>query len=202
MTLLEAKAAARQAAAARRDAAHALLAGTAPGRVAAHFAAAFRLEAGAAVSGYWPGRSELDIRPLMTALEREGHPIGLPVVVGRGKPLLFRRWRPGLALEAKAFGLREPPAAAPEVVPQVLLVPFLAFDAEGYRIGYGAGYYDRTLAALRAKADVLAIGVGYAAQRVERLPRDGHDERLDWVVTEEGAQHFARAAISAAGGVR
>jgi 5-formyltetrahydrofolate cyclo-ligase len=74
----------------------------------------------------------------------------------------------------------------------VLLVPFLAFDEEGYRIGYGAGYYDMTLAALRSRATVLAVGVGYSAQRVQRLPRDGHDQRLDWVVTEEGPVRFAR----------
>jgi len=194
MTLPEAKKAARQAAVLRREAAHAALAATAPARVTAHFAATFRLADGAVVSGYWPGRSELDIRPLMAALHQNGHPIGLPVVVGRGRPLLFRRWWPGAALEEKPFGLREPLETAAEVVPQVLLVPFLACDREGYRIGYGAGYYDLTLAALRACREVLAIGVGYAAQRVERLPHDGHDERLDWVVSEEGAEHFSSTA--------
>lgn len=198
MSVIEDKVAARRAAVSRRDAAHAALAGAAPERIAAHFAASFRLREGVAVSGYWPGRSELDIRPLMERLHRAGHPIGLPIVQGRGKPLIFRLWSPGAALEPKAFGLLEPPASAPEITPEVLLVPFLAFDREGYRIGYGAGYYDMTLAGLRARGDVLAIGVGYAGQRVERLPRDGHDQRLDWVVTEEGASAFGAAPAGAA----
>ncbi|MFI4988614.1 MAG: 5-formyltetrahydrofolate cyclo-ligase [Alphaproteobacteria bacterium] len=201
-TVVEAKQAARQSALARRDAAHAAGAATAPARVAAHLAAAFHFPSAAVVSGYWPGRSELDIRPLMAALHAEGHRVALPVVMGRGKPLIFRAWQPGAALEAKAFGLCEPAASAAELTPQVLLVPFLAFDGEGYRIGYGAGYYDMTLAALRAQREVLAIGVGYAAQRVARLPHDERDEKLDWVVTEEGAVPFARAARGATGVVR
>lgn len=199
MSLVEEKKAARQAAILRRDAAHAALAASAPGRLAAHFAAALRLAPGAAISGYWPGRSELDIRPLLTRLQGTGHPIGLPVVVGRGKPLLFREWRPGDRLEPRAFGLQEPLATAPEVVPRVLLVPLLAFDREGYRIGYGGGYYDLTLATLRARGEVLAIGVGYAAQGVARLPHDGRDERLDWMVTEEGAVAFDRKRTSEVG---
>ncbi len=192
MSLVEEKQAARRAATLRRDAAHRAHAASAPARVSAYFASTFRLEPGVAVSGYWPGRSELDIRPLMARLQEAGHPIGLPVVMGRGKPLSFRRWRSGDHLEPRAFGLMEPAAAAPEMAPKVLLVPFLAFDREGYRIGYGAGYYDLTLASLRGHGEVLAIGVGYAAQGVASLPRDGHDERLDWVVTEEGAVAFDR----------
>jgi len=193
MTLLEAKQAARQAAVLRRETAHRALAAPAPARVTEHFAATFRLATGAVVSGYWPARSELDIRPLMAKLHQSGHAIGLPVVVARGRPLVFRRWQPGAALEEKPFGLCEPPASAAEVVPDVLLVPLLACDREGYRIGYGGGYYDLTLRALRARQEVLAIGVGYAAQRIERLPHDGHDERLDWLVTEEGAEPFSGA---------
>lgn len=199
MSLVEEKKAAREGAVARRDAAHAALRDTAPQRLAAHVLSTFTLEPGTVVSGYWPGRSELDIRPLMGELDHRGHPIGLPVVVGRGKPLLFRRWRPNDALEPKPFGLKEPPPSAPELTPQVLLVPLLAFDREGYRIGYGAGYYDMTLASLRAKGKVLAIGVGYAAQGVERLPHDERDERLDWVVTEKGAMRFERGQESKAG---
>lgn len=199
MSLVEEKKAARQAATLRRGAAHLALAASAPARVAAHFASTFRLEPGVAISGYWPGRSELDIRPLMARLQEAGHPIGLPVVMGRGRPLLFRKWRPGDRLEPRAFGLMEPPATAPEMAPKVLLVPFLAFDREGYRIGYGAGYYDLTLASLRARGEALAIGIGYAAQAVACLPHDGHDERLDWVVTEEGAVAFGRERGSEAG---
>lgn len=174
-----------------------MLGETAPLRLVTNFMKAVRVPAGAIVSGYWPGRSELDIRPLMEALHRKGHPIGLPVVTGRGNPLVFREWAPGDALETKPFGLQEPPASAAEVTPRVLLVPFLAFDREGYRIGYGAGYYDRTLAKLRAQGAVLAVGVGYSAQQTERLPHDGHDERLDRVVTEAGVVNFDLAAAGA-----
>jgi len=133
------------------------------------------------------------------ALDRRGHPIALPVVRGRGQPLVFRRWQPEDTLEARPMGLSEPSPAARELVPEILLVPLLAFDREGYRIGYGAGYYDLTLAALRARGAVLAIGVGYAAQAVERLPRSEEDERLDGVVTEECAMHFPRARERKAG---
>jgi len=194
MSLDDAKKSARAAALRRRAAAHAALKDAAPARVMANFIAAFALRAGARVSAYWPSGSELDVRPLMEALHGRGHPIGLPIVLGRGQPLVFRRWHPGAALEARPFGLSEPSSAAGELTPEVLLVPLLAFDREGYRIGHGAGYYDMTLAALRARGPVLAIGVGYAAQGVERLPRAEHDERLDGVVTEQSAMHFPRAA--------
>jgi len=190
MTVVDEKKAAREAAILVRDRTHAILCDTAPAGVAANFAKSVRLAEGTIVSGYWPGRSELDIRPLMEALHARGHAIALPVVMGRGQPLVFRAWRPGMALEEKKFGLREPGADAAMLTPRALLVPFLAFDEQGYRIGYGAGYYDMTLAELRSRLRVLAIGVGYSAQRVDRLPRDGHDQRLDWVVTEAGAVQF------------
>jgi 5-formyltetrahydrofolate cyclo-ligase len=194
MTIAEEKSAARGAAKSRRDAAHARLAATAPRALLRNFIAHVTPAPGAVVAGYWPGRSEIDIRPLLVHLAEAGHEIALPVVTERGSPLLFRRWRPGDALERKSFGLFEPPPSAAEAVPQLLLVPFLAVDAMGYRIGYGAGYYDRTLAKLRAMGPVLALGVGYEAQRVERLPHDGHDEPLDRLVTETGAVSFARDA--------
>jgi 5-formyltetrahydrofolate cyclo-ligase len=194
MGLTEEKAAAREAAKARRDAAHARLGSAAPEALLRHFKASIDLPRGAVVSGYWPGRSEIDVRPLLAYLARAGHELALPVVTARGRPLLFRRWRPGDVMESRPFGLQEPAASAPELRPQALLVPFLAVDGEGYRIGYGAGYYDRTLASLRAEAPILAIGVGYEAQRVARLPRDAHDEPLDRLVTEAAALAFERDA--------
>lgn len=141
----------------------------------------------AAVSGFWPIRDEIDVRPLLEALAARGHVCALPVIVGRGRPLIFRRWRPGDALEAASFGLHEPLASAPEVEPRVLLVPLLAFDGSGRRLGYGAGYYDRTLARLRDRTAVLAIGIAYAGQRFESVPAGADDEPLDWVVTEQSA---------------
>lgn len=144
----------------------------------------------AVVAGYWPLRDELDPRPAMTALLGLGHRLCLPVVTGAGRPLAFRAWTPGAALQAAGFGTQVPAAEAGEATPSVLLVPLVAFDEAGYRLGYGGGFYDRTLARLRAAGPVLAIGLGYAAQRAERLPRESTDERLDWIVTEAGARRF------------
>lgn len=158
-----------------------------------HFKNAVDVPPGAAVSGFWPMGEEIDVKPLLAQLHASGHPIGLPVVVKRGEPLVFRRWHPGLELMNGGFGTQVPPASAPEVVPQVLIVPLLAFDAEGYRLGYGGGFYDRTLDRLRtgSAADPLAVGVAYAAQHVARVPRDDFDQPLDWIVTEKAAHHFA-----------
>jgi 5-formyltetrahydrofolate cyclo-ligase len=144
----------------------------------------------APVSGYWPMAEEMDVRPLMRRLHAGGHVIGLPVVVAKGMPLVFRRWQPGAALATAAFGLRQPAADALQVVPEILLVPLLAFDPFGYRLGWGGGFYDRTLAALRKARAVIAVGVAYSAQRVERLPRTERDQPLDWVVTDEWFMEF------------
>lgn len=163
----------------------------APRRLLELFGSSVPVPAAAAVSGFWPMGEEIDIRPLMLALHREGHPIGLPATGPRGTILRFRRWDPATTLVSGVFGTREPPADAPEIVPQVLLVPLLAFDDAGCRLGYGGGYYDRTLAALRADGPVTAVGVAFAAQRVEAVPHDIHDQPLDWIVTEEAALHVA-----------
>ncbi len=130
---------------------------------------------------------EIDVRPLMTHLHRSGHVVVLPVVMARDEALIFRRWNPSLPLDPGVYGIPVPGAEAPEAMPGVLLVPLLAFDGEGRRLGHGAGYYDRTLATLRRAGDILAIGAAYAAQRMDSLPEEASDQRLDWVVTEEGA---------------
>ena len=116
------------------------------------------LPAGAAVSAYWPMGSELDPRPLMTALGAAGHPIALPVVIAAEQPLVFRAWSPGDTLEPAAFDTRVPGADKPERSPAVVLAPLLAFDRQGYRLGYGGGFYDRTLGILRERGAVLAVG--------------------------------------------
>jgi len=151
------------------------------------FLAAIDIPAGAAVSGFWPLEDEFDPRPLFEALYERGHPIGLPVVVGRAQPLIFRRWVPGMALVRGNFRVMTPPPEAPEVVPRVLLVPLLAFDRAGFRLGYGGGFYDRTLAKLRAVGEALAVGVAFAMQEVPAAPCDGTDQPLDWIVTEREA---------------
>lgn len=126
----------------------------------------------------------MDPRALMGELAARGHALGLPVVQGRGKPLLFRAWRRGDALVPGSLGIPAPGPDAAPLVPDLLLVPLLAFDREGFRLGHGAGYYDMTLAGLRAIGPVLAVGIAYAGQEIARVPREAHDEPLDWVVTE------------------
>ncbi len=150
---------------------------------------------GAVVSGFWPIGDEFDPRPLMEALAAKGHPLCLPVVVGRGRPLAFRAWAPGEPLERAGFGLSVPRWDAPPAIPRFLIVPLLAFDRRGYRVGYGAGYFDRTIAELRAHARALcAVGVGFALQEVPEVPALAHDQRLDAVATEAYLIETARGA--------
>ncbi|MDM7947626.1 MAG: 5-formyltetrahydrofolate cyclo-ligase [Oceanibaculum nanhaiense] len=160
-------------------------------RIAANLLQAVSLPINAIVSGYHAMGDEADPLPALLALAAGGYSLCLPVTLKRGLPLSFRLWRPGDALEPGVWDIPVPPATAPEVEPDMLLVPLLAFDREGYRLGYGGGYYDRTLAALRGrggeKGPVLAIGIAYAAQEVESVPREATDQWLDWIVTEQGA---------------
>ena len=138
----------------------------------------------AIVSGFMPLNSEISPLPLMRKLAEAGAGLALPVVVGRGLPLSMRAYAFGDALLKGVWGIRVPPPEAPEVAPDVLLVPLLAFDRNGNRLGYGAGYYDMTIAALRARKRVVAIGVAFAAQEVDEVPTTPRDARLDLVLTE------------------
>lgn len=142
------------------------------------------------VSGFWPIKDEIDIGPLMTELYAEGCTLALPVVQGRGQRLLFRVWRPGDALEAGVFGTLQPPASCAVVEPDALLVPLLACDREGWRLGYGGGFYDRTIEELRRKRPVTAIGVGFDGQLLPEVPHGPDDQRLDWWLTDRRASAF------------
>ena len=139
---------------------------------------------GAIVSGYSPLKSEFNPVPLMRRFVDAGANLALPVVAGRGKPLIMRAWSFGAPLTAGVWGIREPPPEAPEVDPDILLVPLAAFDRRGHRIGYGAGYYDLTIAGLRARKPVTAIGLAFAAQEIDAVPITPSDARLDLVLTE------------------
>ncbi len=136
---------------------------------------------GVAVSGFWPMGPEIDIRPLLEALHERGHPVLLPVTPKRGQPLTFRAWRPGDPLIREKFGTMAP--TGEEGAPAFLLVPLLAFDRGGHRLGYGGGYYDRTLAGLPG---AFALGCAYALQEVDAVPVGPDDVRLDAVATETG----------------
>jgi len=139
---------------------------------------------GLIVSGFMPMKSEISPLPLMRKLAAEGVRLALPVVTRRGQPLTMREWTFGEPLAAGVWGIREPIPEALEVDPDVLLVPLLAFGRSGYRIGYGGGYYDRTIMGLRARKPVTAVGLAYAIQEVSRVPTTPGDARLDLVLTE------------------
>jgi 5-formyltetrahydrofolate cyclo-ligase len=177
---------ARAAALKRRAAAH----GADPeaGRkLAQHFPDSLWPPLHSVVAGYHAMRSEIDPAPLMETFWCEQVRLALPCVTAPDAPLAFRAWAPGDELEPGAHAIPAPGPRATILTPALVLVPLLAFDHMGRRLGYGGGYYDRTIAALRAAGEVQVVGLAYSAQRLKRVPSAAHDMRLDWVVTEHGA---------------
>ena len=140
----------------------------------------------AVVSAFLAIGEEINPAPLMSRLHREGWQIALPVMVGKGRPLIFRAWSPGAPLRTVMWGIREPDETAPEVGPDVLLVPLLAFDRTGSRLGYGGGFYDRTIRGLRNQKKITTVGLAFSGQEVDAVPHLDYDERLDWILTPEG----------------
>jgi len=139
------------------------------------------------VGGYWPLEDEIDSRPLLHRLAKEGFALALPCVTLPEAPLVFRRWRPGDPLRPGHFRVMEPAPEAETVSPDLLLVPMLAFDREGFRLGYGGGFYDRTIAALEGKGGApRRVGLAFAGQEVDHVPREPHDVPLDTILTESG----------------
>jgi 5-formyltetrahydrofolate cyclo-ligase len=178
--LTSAKAAARAAAFARRKTAHAGADATQDSYLSSVLAA----HRGVPLAGYMAMRTEIDPTPAME--EAAGHgPVCVPVIQGAGQPLLFRQWSPGCTMKPGAFGAAIP-ATGDWITPQILVVPLVAFDRKGGRLGYGGGFYDRTLEGLRARGPVLAIGFAFAAQEAEDLPLEETDQPLDLIVTEKG----------------
>jgi 5-formyltetrahydrofolate cyclo-ligase len=153
------------------------------------FALVLELRGGArrgVVSGFASMPEELNIWPLLRRLHGAGVPLALPVVEGKGRPLLFRAWAPGDAMDKGVWDIPQPKPDRPAVEPDILLVPLLAFDAQGRRLGYGGGFYDRTLSGLRARKAILAIGLAYDDQRIDEVPHLDYDQQLDWVLTPSG----------------
>ena len=185
MSIAEIKKSARGAAAKRRAEAHAALKDEAGLALAARGLPDGLATRRGIVSGFIPYKSEITTLPLMAALLRLGWQTALPVVIAPDTPLVFRTWSPGDRLEPGVWDIPVPLAAAPEVLPDLLLVPGLSFDRKGFRLGYGGGFYDRTLAKLRAVKPVTAIGVAYHAQIVDEVVRDVFDAPLDYVMTEQ-----------------
>ena len=143
-----------------------------------------KVDPGTVVSGFSPMKSEINPIPLMRRLADAGANLALPTIAGRGNPLTMRAWAFGEPLNSGQWGIREPFPDARVVDPDILIVPLAAFDRAGHRIGYGAGYYDMTINALRAKKPVVAIGIAFAAQEIPLVPATERDARLDLVLTE------------------
>jgi 5-formyltetrahydrofolate cyclo-ligase len=148
-------------------------------------------EPGMIVSGYWPMRSEVDVRPLMAALADRGARLCLPAILDR-QTIVFREMKHGGEMIEMGFGTWGPRPDAPELVPQLMLVPLAAFDARGHRIGYGAGYYDRAIERMRAQGNApRLVAIAFDCQEVDKVPDQPHDIQLDEILTESGLRAFA-----------
>jgi 5-formyltetrahydrofolate cyclo-ligase len=141
---------------------------------------------GAIISAFSSMPDEFRVWPLLRRLAGEGYRLALPVMQGKGNPLIFRAWTPGDAMDAGVWGITEPKPDQPTLEPDIALVPLLAFDATGQRLGYGGGFYDRTLRRLRSLKQIVAVGLAFDESQVDAVPHLDYDERLDWVLTPSG----------------
>jgi 5-formyltetrahydrofolate cyclo-ligase len=187
------KRAERTRALARRAKAFAQHGAAAGEALACHGLGFLRLAPGATVSGFSAIKDEIDPGPLLLSLSQAGYRLALPVMQGKGKPLLFRAWTPGDQMAHVQWGIAEPLPDKPVLEPDVVLVPLLAFDAHGYRLGYGGGFYDRTLSRLRELKPVVTVGIAYDELKVDAVPHLDYDERLDWVLTPSGPLRCQRS---------
>ena len=189
--LAQEKAAARKSAGKIRSEAHASLAETAAKNMADSGLGFLSYASRGVVSGFYPYRTEIDLKPMMGTLSRGGWTTCLPIVKGAGIPLDFKAWAPGDETIPGAWDIPIPLPEAPDVEPDVMLVPLLAFDRAGFRLGYGGGFYDRTIEKLRAMKTVITIGIAFSAQEVAQVVRGPYDQPLDWILTEEGPIEIA-----------
>ena len=158
--------------------------------LARQFQANFEVRKSDFVAGYWPITNEANVKPLLAKLHDNGCTCLLPVVIARDTALLFRQWQPGDELILSDLGISEPRTDKASGQPDILLVPLLAYDSLGNRLGFGGGYYDRTLSELRSERNITAIGIAFSGQEVDLIPNESFDQRLDWVITEAGATAF------------
>jgi len=193
-TIEEAKAALRVRAHAQRAGIGHDLRAAAGKAVARHFFDGIVLDPGAIVAAYWPIRDEVDCQPIIVRLMDSAQPLCLPVVLGEDQPLQLRLWEDGTALYPAGFGTLAPEDGAPVVEPDIILMPLLGYDRHGTRLGYGGGYYDRTLASLGKRPRL--VGLAFSSQELSDIPREAHDIPLDAIVTENGVRLFSGAEES------
>ena len=183
--LWRAKNAFREYASARRRLAYQQCGPGAGVRAADHFLANIPVLPAEIVSGYWPIREEFDVVPLLRRLCSAGYHCALPYVDKSRHTLIFREWRPGTAMCEGAYRIPEPTDMAAVLVPTLLLVPLLAYDAEGFRLGYGGGYYDRYIEKLSNKKNLFTIGIAHSCQKINKVPTNRYDKKLDIIITEK-----------------
>ncbi len=151
----------------------------------------FKFQPSDIIAGYWPQEEEIDTRYLLKSLFLQKYEIVLPVIDTKKETLLFRKWSLEDSLKIGPYKIYEPFEDQPYLEPNILLIPLLSFDKYGYRLGYGKGYYDQTITALKSKQSIVTIGLSYEILRVDRLPVEPHDERLQWVITEKNTYNFS-----------
>ncbi|WP_137153080.1 5-formyltetrahydrofolate cyclo-ligase [Devosia sp. FKR38] len=191
-TIEKAKAALRTTAHANRAALSAEERAESAKRVTRHFFDRLTLAPTDVVAAYWRIRDELDCQAILIGLMDSNRTVVLPVVMGPDQPLDLRVWEQGASLYEAGFGTLAPSELAPRREPDVVLMPLLGFDKHGTRLGYGGGYYDRTLAAMHKTPRL--IGLAFAAQELDHIPREPHDVPLDAIITEAGVRHFGASA--------
>ena len=190
-SVAKAKMSLREYATARRRQAHSRYSSGSGVRGAEHFMASIPLAPGAIVGGYWPIREEFDVMPLLRRLIAMGYKCALPFIDQDRQELIFREWCLGTETIKGCYNIPEPVNTCARLLPNILLAPLLAYDLEGFRLGYGGGYYDKAIRSLRRSNKlIISIGAAFSDQRVDHVPHNSMDEKLDWIVTERGAMRF------------
>jgi 5-formyltetrahydrofolate cyclo-ligase len=142
------------------------------------------------ISCFWPIQTEVNTVPLIHKLYKAGHQICLPIVVGNAQPLIFRQWTPETEMLEGAYKAMTPVESSPQLVPDLILSPLLAFDRNGYRLGYGGGFYDRSIEEIKTTKPLVTAGLAYSVQEVDNVPTEKTDQKLDFLITEKEILEF------------